>query len=185
MLETDLKQPMLRMDQPRGVKRDQPKPKPQPKPKDTFNLAICCDPAALADKPPASVRQVVHDFGLVLLCALFLEKGQSAELIEHFWTTGNGNAWDAERRAMIKEFIAVYRVRLPLARLRSDESPQAIALDTLSELSRRFGPYSQALFSMLVVSIRQGRCLTIVSTKGSACEPRPRGTSRHIPDHRR
>ncbi len=117
--------------------KDKAKPKARPKPIETFSLAICLDPFARDDDTPSEATAVVHDFGLVLLCALFLEKGQSAELIRDFWEIGHGCAWpDPRHQAIVKELIAVYRARMPMQRLRSDESAPAITLDTLSELSR-------------------------------------------------
>lgn len=111
----------------------------QPKPCGAFPLAIGTEPQVSREgrqDAPLRVAEVLHDFGLVLLCALFLDKRQSAELISYFWQAGYAKDWDEGQRSIVKELIAVYRVRLPLQRLRSDESATAITLDTLSELSR-------------------------------------------------
>jgi hypothetical protein len=116
---------------------------------DAFSLAICQAPAAMEERLGADARveatDALHDFGLVLLCALFLDKRQSADLIAEFWAAGWRVPYDrrppsaqqsATTTAMAKELIAVYRARPPVRRLRSDESAAAITLDALSELSR-------------------------------------------------
>lgn len=102
-----------------------------------FSLCLCADPRERLDKDnelPQS--QVIYDFGHVLFCALFLEKNQSAELINKFWDTAEGSKWSVEERTIIREMISVFRVRLPLQRLKSDDTPATVTMDTLSELSR-------------------------------------------------
>jgi hypothetical protein len=144
-LPPETREPLLRLAAPpRGQKGRKGKPrdkqpqqeKAKPKPFDRFNLALCLDPFDRSEATPPEATAVIHDFGLVLLCALFLEKSQSAELIRYFWDTGYAAPWSEQEQAVAKELIGVYRARLPMQRLQSDEGPQAVTLDTLAELSR-------------------------------------------------
>ena len=114
-----------------------------------FDFCLCADPKSREDKEldlPQS--QVIYDFGHVLFCSLFLEKQQSAELISRFWELPAkesdrkkgkltfGDNWTTEEKTIIREMVAVFRVRLPLQRLKSDDTPVTVTMDTLSELSR-------------------------------------------------
>lgn len=107
----------------------------KPKPVKQFVLALCSDPLNLAKDSSLPVEKVLYDFGQVLFCSLFLEKSQSAELIAYFWEV-HGKGWEQQHRSIAKEMIAVYRLKLPIQRLRSDDTSTAVTLDTLSELSR-------------------------------------------------
>jgi hypothetical protein len=109
----------------------------KPKPAKQFAFALCTDPLDLSESSDLPQSKVLHDFGHILFCSLFLEKSQSAELINYFWQTQQGSKWgDTVQRTIIREMIAVYRVRLPIQRLKSDDTSTAVTLDTLSELSR-------------------------------------------------
>ncbi len=107
----------------------------KPKPINKFTLALCSDPLNLAKDSHSSVDDVFYDFGQVLFCSLFLEKSQSAELIDYFWKT-HGENWKQLHRSIVREMIAVYRLKLPIQNLRSDDIKITVTLDTLSELSR-------------------------------------------------
>ena len=124
-LDAKIKQPLLR----KGKKGEL-------RPFSEFSLALCTDPKEREKRAPIEAEHMLHDFGHVLLCALFLEKSQSAELISYFWQAGYAAHWNARQQALVRELIAVYRIRLPMQRLRFDESVSAIAINTLSELSR-------------------------------------------------
>ncbi len=124
--ETSIMQPFLRCG------RDG-----KPKLAKQFAFALCTDPLDLPETSDLPQSKVLHDFGHILFCSLFLEKSQSAELINYFWQTQQGSKWsDTVQRTIIREMIAVYRVRLPIQRLKSDDTSTAVTLDTLSELSR-------------------------------------------------
>lgn len=109
----------------------------KPKPAQQFSFALCTDPLDLDESSNLPQSQVLHDFGHILFCSLFLEKSQSAELVNYFWQTRHGNQWpDTTQRSIIREMATVYRVRPPVQRLKSDDDTTAVMLDTLSELSR-------------------------------------------------
>lgn len=109
----------------------------KPKKAQHFSLALCTDPLDLDESSKLPQSKVLHDFGHILFCSLFLEKSQSAELINYFWQTRHGEQWpDTNQRTVIREMAAVYRMRLPVQRLKSDDTTTAATLDTLSELSR-------------------------------------------------
>lgn len=102
-----------------------------------FSFALCINPLKLDKSSNLPQSQVLHDFGHILFCSLFLEKSQSAELVSYFWQTRHGNTWvDTQQRSIIREMATVYRVHLPVQRLKSDDTTTAVTLDTLSELSR-------------------------------------------------
>lgn len=124
-LETSAIEPLLRCDR-----------KGRAKTPDCFSFALCTDPKNLKDDAALRQSQVLHDFGHVLLCSLFLDKSQSAELISYFWRAGCAIGCTDLQKTIIKELISVYRIRLPIQRLKSDDTPTAVTLDTLSELSR-------------------------------------------------
>jgi hypothetical protein len=124
-LETSTIEPLLRCDR-----------KGRAKTPDNFSFALCTDPKNLKDDAALGQSQVLHDFGHVLLCSLFLDKSQSAELISYFWQAGCATGCTDLQKTIIKELISVYRIRLPIQRLKSDDTPTAVTLDTLSELSR-------------------------------------------------
>ena len=118
-----------------------------PRKADNFPLALCARHAENAKGRGGQPQsRVLHDFGHVLFCSLFLEKRQSADLLNHFWETVRQPGWDdTERRKLVRELIAVHRARLPVLRLKSDDSVTALTLDTLSELSRCPRPLFDAL----------------------------------------
>lgn len=118
-----------------AFKRCDGKGKPQKPQK--FSFALCADPTDLNKASILPQSKVLYDFGHILFCALFLEKSQSAELINYFWQTRHGDTWsNTDQRSIIREMIAVYRVRLPVQRLKSDDTATSVTMDTLSELSR-------------------------------------------------
>jgi hypothetical protein len=109
----------------------------KPKQAQQFSFALCTDPLDLDESSNLPQSKVLHDFGHILFCSLFLEKSQSAELVNYFWQTRHGNQWsDTAQRGIVREMAAVYRVLLPVQRLKSDDDTTAVTLDTLSELSR-------------------------------------------------
>ena len=109
----------------------------KPKKYQDFSLALCKDPKGVEEASVLPQSRIFHDFGHILFCSLFLEKKQSAELINHFWDTPHGVEWhDTEHRTIIREMASIFRVRMPLQRLRSDDTSTAVTLDTLSELAR-------------------------------------------------
>lgn len=110
-----------------------------------FSLALCIPPRQAKNKeaeeqlykfPPQKQSQVLHDFGRVLLCSLFLDKTQSAELVSYFWRTEAGSTWTEQQKRIIKEVLNVHRIRLPLQRLQTDDTTTAVTLNCLTELSR-------------------------------------------------
>lgn len=119
--------------------------KSTPKPRETFSLALCRDPETTRDQQDIQQSQVLHDFGHVLLCALFLDKTQVAELADHLWKAGYDRDWTAQQQAMVRELMGVYRVHLPLRRLLAHDSRDALTIDVLSELSRCPRPLFEAL----------------------------------------
>jgi len=110
--------------------------KGKPKAVNKFSFALCSDPKSRSNSPVIGYNRVLYDFGHVLLCSLFLDKSQSADLIHHFWQSGHGKFWQNQKhREMIKELISAYHIRLPLQRLKAD-SLTTLTIDALSELSR-------------------------------------------------
>lgn len=112
----------------------------KPKEPAVFSFAAIAQPP-IKPQPADKARllklsAVFHDFGFILFCALFLEKSQSAALIEHFWQLPQHARWSGIERGIIREMLAVYRLRLPLQRLQAHDTETAVTLDTLSELSR-------------------------------------------------
>ncbi len=79
---------------------------------------------------------VLYDFGHVLFCSLFLDRTQSAELLSYYWQAGYENRLHPGQQKIIHELVGIYRTRPPLRRLRSDISPEAVTMDTVSYLSR-------------------------------------------------
>ena len=105
------------------------------KPVQRFSFAICKDPKANQQEISHYHSEVLHDFGYVLLCSLFLDKHQSATLIAKFWEAGHSKFWDTDYQRMIKEMISVYRIWLPLRQIKTDDDKSAVTVDTLTELS--------------------------------------------------
>ncbi|TXH67608.1 MAG: hypothetical protein E6Q85_09360 [Thiothrix sp.] len=113
--------------------------KGKPKSYQRFPFALCSDPLNATTHTDLPQSQVLYAFGQVLFCSLFLEKSQSAELAKAFWELAPAKlqaAWSVEQRKIIREILAVYRVRLPLQRLQSTDSLAALTLDSLAELAR-------------------------------------------------
>lgn len=111
-----------------------------PKTPQAFSFALAVKPPI---KPTVTERNqqlkqsaIFHDFGLILFCSLFLEKSQSAKLIDYFWQLPKHADWSTDERSIMREMLAVYRVRLPIQRLQAHDTTTAVTLDTLSELSR-------------------------------------------------
>lgn len=111
--------------------------KGDPKTPQQFALALCLNIDDVEESSDLPQSNVLYDFGHVLFCSLFLEKSQSAELINYFWDTCDQQKWgDTAKRSIAREMIAVYRQRLPIQRLKSDDTPTSVTMDTLSELTR-------------------------------------------------
>lgn len=71
-----------------------------------FAFALCTDPLDLSESSDLPKSKVLHDFGHILFCSLFLEKSQSAEWINYFWQTPQGSKWgDTVQRTIIREMI--------------------------------------------------------------------------------
>jgi hypothetical protein len=117
----------------------------QLKPLSRFSLALCSDPATSKNSGNLLPSEVLSDFGRVLLCALFLDKGQVAELASYFWQAGYDHHWDGQQQAIVRELLGVYRVHLPIQRLQVDDTVTAVTIDTLAELSRCPRPLLDAL----------------------------------------
>ena len=119
---------------------------------DCFPLALCKAPDK-EKKTTLTQSDFLYDFGRILLCSIFLDKSQSAELVSHFWASHHGNKCRTDRQPIIRELLSVYRIRLPLSRLQTDDSLTTVTLDSLSELSRcprqlfdALGPQDQQRF---------------------------------------
>ncbi len=103
------------------------------KPPSTFNLALC----SYWDNPKSRMQsENIYDFGHVLLCSLFLDKTQGAELVNYFWQAGCWPTVTPEQKKVVQELVGIYRVRPPLRRLHSDNHEEAVTLDAASHLSR-------------------------------------------------
>ena len=105
------------------------------KPVHEFCFTPCLDPNK-NNTNELKQSHVIYDFGHVLFCALFLDKSQSAELMSYFWQAGYDKKWNVQQQNIIKELVSIYRIRLPIQRLQSDNTETSVTLDTLSELSR-------------------------------------------------
>ena len=111
-------------------------PKGRLKVANNFSFALCTDSKNNKEKLSKKQSQVINDFGHVLLCSLFLDKSQSADLINQFWQAGHAGNWSTKQQSMMKELVSVYRVWLPIQRLQASDTSTAVTIDTLSELSR-------------------------------------------------
>ena len=100
-----------------------------------FSLAITLDPKESNTKK-VTTSNLLYDFGHVLFCSLFLDRHQSAELLNYFWASKHGTQWSSQQRDIIHEVVGIYRIYPPVKRLKSDHSETALTLDSLSELSR-------------------------------------------------
>ncbi len=143
-LENDTTMPLLRCDN-RG----------RPKPFNKFSLALCTSPERNGNKKQSDV---LHDFGRVLLCSLFLEKRQISGLVSHFWDkNGYGTDWNDSEQTIIRELLYVNRIRLPSQRLRTDSTLTSVTLDTISELARCPRPLFELLDADGQENFRVGR----------------------------
>ncbi len=124
---------------------------------DKFSLALCTDYKEHPENENIKQSKILHDFGRILLCSLFLEKRQSAELISYFWKKKRaGHKWNDKQKKIIKELLGVNRIRLPLQRLRTDNTLTTVTLDTISELGRCPRPLFELLSANDQESFRVG-----------------------------